>query len=934
VNGLGRAAASLALLALAWPAHADDREKTIASLADRTVELPPGGTIADGSERARESYRAFLDLVSEDPGLRAEAMRRLAELELEAAQAGQADGGAATDAAFEDAIVLFQRLLESYPDYRRTDTVLYQLARAYEIGGRPDDALRVLDELVARFPDTPLAAEVQFRRGEMLFLRSEYAAAQEAYAQVVARGDSSRFYEQSLYKLGWSLFKLARHDESLQPFFALLDRKLAGVEVVAGDERLPALSRAEKELVEDTFRVLSITFSYMDGADSIRHRFERHGTPEYGYVIFMNLGDLYLEKERYVDAAQAFRAFAEQHPWHAKAPLLEIRAIEAYRRGNFPALVLEGKRDFVERYGMHSEYWRHNPPAANPEVVAEVKANLTDLARYHHARAQGKGTADDYREAARWYRRYLDWFPGEPDSASTHFLLAEILFESRDFAAAAVEYERTAYEYPRHARSAEAGYAAILAYVEHEKALSGAARAAWHARWQDSGLRFAETYPEHPESGTVLTAIAEDLFREGELDLAVRVGHAVVAKTPPVRDDLARTAWTVIAHSEFDRGRYAEAEAAYYRLQPLTPADDAEAVRDVQERIASSIYKQGERAREADDVEGAVAHFMRVGRVVPDSPIRETAEYDAAAALIGLQAWDRAAAVLEDFRREHPDSRFGDDVTQKLAVAYLETGRGTEAARELERVADTESVKEAVRREALWQAAELYAAAASHDREAAVLERIVAQWPQPVGESIEALARLAELAEARGDARTRIGLLNDIVAADAGAGAERSDRTRYLAAKAALELAEPAHRRFLAARITQPLAASLEVKRKRMEEVLAAYGRAADYGVAEVTTAATYRLGEVYREFGRDLMESERPADLDSEALAQYELLLEEQAFPFEEKAIELYEANVARVALGVWDEWVEKSYAALAELVPARYAKLERSEDVVTSLF
>src|SRR5690606_16806058 len=90
VNGLGRAAASLALLALAWPAHADDREKTIASLADRTVELPPGGTIADGSERARESYRAFLDLVSEDPGLRAEAMRRLAELELEAAQAGQA----------------------------------------------------------------------------------------------------------------------------------------------------------------------------------------------------------------------------------------------------------------------------------------------------------------------------------------------------------------------------------------------------------------------------------------------------------------------------------------------------------------------------------------------------------------------------------------------------------------------------------------------------------------------------------------------------------------------------------------------------------------------------------------------------------------------------------------------------------------------------
>jgi cellulose synthase operon protein C len=172
------------------------------------------------------------------------------------------------------------------------------------------------------------------------------------------------------------------------------------------------------------------------------------------------------------------------------------------------------------------------------------------------------------------------------------------------------------------------------------------------------------------------------------------------------------------------------------------------------------------------------------------------------------------------------------------------------------------------------------------------------------------------------------------VRVDAGAGARRSDRTRYLAAQAALDLAEPAHRRFLAARITQPLAESLETKKTRMEAVLAAYGRAADYAIAEVTTAATYRLGEVYRQFARDLMESERPAALDAAALSQYELLLEEQAFPFEEKAIELFEANTVRAADGVYDEWVRRSFAELAKLVPARYAKTERSEDVVTALF
>ena len=81
-------------------------------------------------------------------------------------------------------------------------------------------------------------------------------------------------------------------------------------------------------------------------------------------------------------------------------------------------------------------------------------------------------------------------------------------------------------------------------------------------------------------------------------------------------------------------------------------------------------------------------------------------------------------------------------------------------------------------------------------------------------------------------------------------------------------------------------------------------------------------------------MDSDRPADLDADALEQYEILLEEQAFPFEEKAIDLYKANADRAPDGVYDEWVQKSFERLAGLMPARYAKEERSEDVVTALY
>ena len=119
-----------------------------------------------------------------------------------------------------------------------------------------------------------------------------------------------------------------------------------------------------------------------------------------------------------------------------------------------------------------------------------------------------------------------------------------------------------------------------------------------------------------------------------------------------------------------------------------------------------------------------------------------------------------------------------------------------------------------------------------------------------------------------------------------------------------------------------------------MEDVIEAYTSASDYGVAEVTTAATFRLGEVYEQFSSDLMASDRPRELAADALEQYEILLEEQAYPFEEKAIDLYKANTDRAADGVYDEWVRNSFERLAGLMPARYAKKERSEDVVTALY
>jgi len=125
----------------------------------------------------------------------------------------------------------------------------------------------------------------------------------------------------------------------------------------------------------------------------------------------------------------------------------------------------------------------------------------------------------------------------------------------------------------------------------------------------------------------------------------------------------------------------------------------------------------------------------------------------------------------------------------------------------------------------------------------------------------------------------------------------------------------------------------IKLKKAKMEDALKSYGVASDYGVADVATAATYQIAEMYHDFGRALLASQRPKGLSKDELEQYNVLLEEQAFPFEEKAIELHEVNARRSAKGIYDQWVRNSYAALGELRPVRYGKNEESETAIDAI-
>ncbi|HEY0684823.1 MAG TPA: tetratricopeptide repeat protein [Steroidobacter sp.] len=901
------------MVELAAPEPAPERMVLAATGAER----PKAAGIADLSESQQEFER------------RATSQAQLASGGREPVSVpGTTDTQAASGPL--EAIALYDQLLSEYPTYEHNDKVLYQKSRAYDELGRTEEAMQTMERLIAEHPESRYIDEVQFRRAEYFFTRRKFREAEGAYEAIIALGARSEYYELALYKLGWTLYKQEFYDEALHRYVALLDHKVSiGYDFDARHEE------GDERRVADTFRVISLSFSNLGGSEVVGEYFATNGSRTYEDRIYSNLGEFYLTKLRYHDAAAAYKAFIGLYPLHRTSPHFSMRVVEIYTKGGFQKLVLDSKKEFAKTYGVHAEYWRHFAIDEAPEVLSYLKSNLKDLANHYHAQYQRADLSEEkpanYREALQWYREFLASFPKDADSPPTNYQLADLLLEEKNFGEAAREYERTAYDYPAHEKAAAAGYAAIFAHRENLKAADEIAQPTIKRDTIASSLKFADTFPQHEHAAKVLGAAADDLYELKDFKPALAAAQKLIERYPAAELPVLRSAWTVAAHASVELAEYPQAELAYTRVLELTPENDEKRAALV-DNLAASIYKQGEAANTAQDYRTAANHFLRIKQAAPTSKIRAAAEYDAGAALIRLEDWTAAADVLDAFRRTYPEHELNREATKQIAFVYRQSGQVARAASEYERIA-TEADKPELRGEALLLAGDLHEQGKNTERALAAYLAYVKEFPKPLDLGVETRFKIAELYKNASDIARYHEQLQQIVSIDAAAGAERTNRTRTLAAGSALVLAEQLYAQFASVKLMQPFERSLQLKQQRMDAAMKSLSALVDYQVGEVTAAATFYMAEVYYGFNRSLVESERPKDLQASQLQDYELALEENAFPFEEKAIGVHEKNLELIRSGIYNEWIEKSLAKLAQLMPARYAKTELSSGFLGSL-
>ena len=891
--------------------------------------------VAPDPERALENYRAILEL-SPDDTMRQEAMRRMADLQV---QTDDAKGGSEESSKLlADSIKTYEQLLVETPNDARNDRVLYQLARAQQNSGQPEKAIETLTLLNTQFPSSKLNGDAHFRRAELLFRLGNYPEAEREYRYVMDLAAATPFFEPAQYKYGWSLFKQSRFDDALPVFFAILERELPPGELKDVEAALNAVNKGKADLAKDSLRVTSLAFAIMGGGPAVNQYFTNHTEPRFYPLVYNALGEMFLDKRRFSDAAGTFAAFIERHPKHPSSPQFQARVIEVYRDGGFNDIVVREKERYVNTYAPGTSYWSGAAPS--PEVMTALRKHLEDLAKHYQALAQQGEKVPQvdtvavqtaFLASAGWYRRILEIYPQDPKAPEINYLLAETLEDGGKPLDAAKEFSKTAYGYNMHARSLDAGLAAVLAYQKHAAAQPQAQRVPALKQAVDAGIKLADNFPTHPQAVAVLTRAAQDLYELKDAQ-AVSVAQRVLGYNPPPTPEQRRIVQGVLGDSYFAQGDFARSEVAYADLLKLTPTGDAQRTQVV-EQLAASIYKQAEAARTAGNLRTAADGFLRVGKVTPEAAIRQTADYDAGAALIGLMAWGEATTVLEGFRSRYPASPLLTDVDKKLAIAYVKNNKPFQAADAYRRIAARTSETAEVRQDAAWQAAKLFDDAGRLPDAVKSYEFYVAAFPTPLDRAVDARRRIADIYKGQGDGYRYLFWLRELITADENAGRNRSEHSKAVAAQAALDVGRITAEDAARIKLTAPVEASLPQRKGAVEAAIQALEKAAAYGYADITTAATFELGAVYQSFAKALMDSERPRGLSAEEIEQYNILLEEQALPFEEKAIGAHEGNLKRIGQGVYDASIAKSVTALGVLSPAKYGKREVGGDSYDTL-
>ena len=380
---------------------------------------------------------------------------RVAEYDRLDSSQGEASEMAAQDEPKKDyrkSIEVYNDILASHPDFEYRPDTYYMLGWCHMSGNAMQlDEAAARDAylaIVTRYPKSAFANDANMRLGEYYFelpgTRSELLAnlrtAIEYYNAVLADGPTGQNYDEAIYKLGWSHYKLNEYERALAYLVQLLDYSDALY------QRKGVVADTRKEAVE------YLAISYADMAnrqgeqpvDIARAHFAKVGERPWRHDVIERLASILRTGARFEESVATYRFLQEQWPLDPQNPIYQNTISEIYSKMPIPDEEAAGAalEELGKMYTEGTSWYEANKN--NPDAIAQargyIEKSLATVATDQLIRCQDSGDIPTCQLAAATFRDFLQKYPFAADYDENEWLLAYAWFSAGEFANAARQY--------------------------------------------------------------------------------------------------------------------------------------------------------------------------------------------------------------------------------------------------------------------------------------------------------------------------------------------------------------------------------------------------------------------------------------------------------------------------------------------------------------
>ena len=397
----------------------------------------------------------------------------------------------------------------------------------------------------------------------------------------------------------------------------------------------------------------------------------------------------------YVEAAEAFGDFRQQHPDHPnaanalyyqakatlKAGFIE-QAARLFKRfeASYPAHPLAGQAQLtLGRYLYEDEQYEASLTYFKRRMQSQPEQEPAAEVLYMMGRAARK--LGRMEEARRYFQRLIDTYPTDERTPPALLAVAQTQLQSERYQAAVQTFEHLQSQYPGSASAAEIGLSLAETYYElgaYEEAIQAVQEAA--------------PVDEDLQARAVLIQ-AESYNQLRDRNKAIEAYRRLI-ENHPTSPYVQRAAYQ-LAWNYYEQGRYEEAARFFARVHRDDGSDLAR----------QATYYEATSRRQADQPEAALDLFHQLIATEENDVWAERATYELGATYYEQRRWDEANRFLTRYLNQYPEADRRGEALQLRGRTDVERGSLNNALSSFDEAARLEDAPDSLRQAIQFQRA-------------------------------------------------------------------------------------------------------------------------------------------------------------------------------------------------------------------------------------